>query len=119
MVGLLLVGVLGLLDALTLLGPTAAEGEVGPPVEVLVLDTVLGVITLAAVVAAFARRSRGAVRVAAGARLLSVLTVVPAFFAGMPAAVIGVAAVAVLANVAGVYLALAPARRTAPARAGE
>ncbi|MBD5785374.1 hypothetical protein IF650_04200 [Cellulosimicrobium terreum] len=112
-VGIALMGVLGLLDCLSLIGSRPPGEEVGPPVDILVLDTVLGVATVAAVVVALTTRSRGAVRVAAGTRILSVVTVVPAFFAGVAPVVVMIAAAAVLVNVVAVVLALAPSRRPA------
>ena len=111
-VGLVLAGLLGLLDVASLLNPTP-PGEVGPPLGILVLDTVLGVVTVVAVVLAWRSRSRGLVRLAAGARILSLLSALPAFFAGVPAPLLILVAGFTVISVATVVLMLLPsARRT-------
>ena len=61
------------------------EGEVGPPFGILVLGPSVGVITVVAVVIAWTKANRGAIRVAAGARIVSMLTALPAFFVDVPA----------------------------------
>ena len=80
-VGLVLCGLLGLVDifSLALIGQ-AKDGEPGPPAAVLVVGAVLGVITLAGVVMGWRTGSRTAFRIVAAARILSALTSVPAFF---------------------------------------
>ena len=114
-VGLVILGVLGLVDVLSLAAPSTPDDQAGPPTSILVLDTVLGLVTLVFVVVAFRTRSRGAVRIVAGARILSVLTAVPAFFAdGVPAGLVAAAAAVVVVTFVGIVLALTPARRTQP-----
>ncbi|WP_155856083.1 hypothetical protein [Cellulomonas sp. URHD0024] len=110
-VGLALLGLIGLLDVFSVLGPTP-DGEVGPPFGILVLDSLLGLVTIVFVVVALRTRSRGAIRIVAGARIVSVLTAVPAFFAGVPAAVVLLVAVDVVVTFVGVVLALTPPRRS-------
>lgn len=110
-VGLAIVGVLGLLDcAALLITPTS---EPGPPVGILVLDTILGVITVVAVVIGWRAAHRSALRVAAGARILSAITALPAFFVDVPAVVKLLVSVFVVVTVVAVVLMLAPARRAA------
>lgn len=77
--GFVLAGLLGLADVPSLLGPTP-PGEVGPPTAVLVLGTLCGLVTLAAVAYGWLRHSWPAIRAAAGARVVSMLLVMPAFF---------------------------------------
>ena len=81
--GLGLAVVLSLMDLVALLVPTP-PGEVGPPYVVLVFSAVLGVATLAAVAIAWRSGGRGALRVVAATRILSVITSLPAFFVGPP-----------------------------------
>jgi hypothetical protein len=112
-VGLGLLGLLGLVDCLSVLQPTP-DGEVGPPFGILVLDSLLGLVTIVFVVVALRTRSRGAIRIVAGARIVSVLTAVPAFFAGVPAGIVIAVALVVVVTFVGVVLALTPARRQTP-----
>jgi hypothetical protein len=108
--GLVLAGLLGAVDCTSLAFPPTDPGEVGPPTAILALDVVLGVVTLAAVGWAWFTGRRAALRVAAGARVLSAITALPAFFVDVPAWVkLAVAGVVVLTLVA-VLLLLAPAR---------
>ena len=110
-VGLVIAALLGLADITAPFTPTP-EGEVGPPFGILVLDAVLGVITVVAIVIAWRQLNRSAIRVAAGARIVSMLTALPAFFVDVPAGVkIGVT-VFVLLTVVSVVLMLSPARQT-------
>lgn len=111
-IGLGLAALLGLADVLTLFTP-APEGDVGPPTGILVLGTILGVITIAGVVVAFRTGGRGAVRVAAGSRALSVLTALPAFFVDVPAGVKVAVGVFVLLTIVSVVLSLTPSRAPA------
>lgn len=105
--GLALAALLGLLDLL----PLPGGGPVGPPLGVIILDIVCGLVTLVCVVVAWRTGSRAAVRLAAGARILSAVTVLPAFFVGPSAPVLALAALLVILAVLSVGLMLAPARR--------
>ncbi|MGA8209129.1 MAG: hypothetical protein WB798_03130 [Nocardioidaceae bacterium] len=109
--GLVLALLLGLADIGAVFNPTP-DGEVGPPMAILVLDSVLGLVTVAGVGYALARRSRGAVRIVAAARVVSAVTALPAFFVGVPAWLEAMVGVFVLLTVASVVMMLAPARRT-------
>lgn len=112
-VGLGLAGLLGAADVVSFFSPPTSPGEPGPPSGILMLDGVLGVITLVAVVAAFLTRRRGWVRLAAGARIVSMITALPAFFAGVPSWLVAVVSFFVVTTVVTVVLMLVPARRSA------
>jgi hypothetical protein len=111
--GLLLAGLLCLFAVPSVLTPTP-DGEVGPPFGILILGTVLGVVGLIAVVAAW-RGNRPAVRVAAGAVILNMLTSLPAFFVDVPAWLKLLVGLSVLISIASVVLMFSPARRPVPA----
>ena len=89
------------------------DGQVGPPLPVLVLGSVLGVIGLIAVVMAW-RGNRVALRVAAGAIIVSTLTGLPAFFVDVPMWVKALVAFSVLLTVLAVVLMFSGDRRPAP-----
>lgn len=107
--GLVLAGVLSAINIPSVFTPTP-DGEVGPPFGVLVLGTVLGVIGLVAVVLAW-RGNRGALRVAAGALVINLLTALPAFFVDVPAWIKLAVGLSVLATVAAIVLMFSGARR--------
>ena len=109
-VGLVIAGLLGVSDVASFFEPPTPPDQVGPPSGILALDGVLGLITIAAVVVALVTRRRGWVRLAAGARILSMITALPAFFAGVPAWLVAVVAVFVVVTVVTVVLMLLPAR---------
>ena len=107
--GLVLAGVLSAINIPSVFTPTP-DGEVGPPFGVLVLGTVLGVIGLVAVVLAW-RGNRGALRVAAGALVINLLTALPAFFVDVPVWIKLAVGLSVLATVAAIVLMFSGARR--------
>jgi len=111
-VGLVLAAVLGLADVVSAFFPTP-DGEIGPPLPIVVLGGVLGLATLAAVAVAWRTGRRGALRIVAGTRVLSAISALPAFFVDVPAGLKLVVAVAVVLTVVCVVLVLAPARRSA------
>jgi hypothetical protein len=111
-VGLVLAGLYSLGQLPSVL-TAPADGETGPPVSILVVDTLLGVIGLVAVVLAW-RGNRVALRVAAGALILITLTGLPAFFVDVPMAVKALVGVSVLLTVLAVVLMFSGPRRTAP-----
>ena len=84
--GLVLAGLLSALSVPSTFG-SIPDGETGPPDNVLVLDSVLGVIGVVAVVVVWRTGSRGAARVLVGALGVMALTAMPAFFVDVPAAV--------------------------------
>jgi hypothetical protein len=109
--GLVVAALLGLADLASLAGPQPEPGEPGPPVAVLVVGTVLGLVTLLAAAYAWRTGNRVGSRVVAGTRILSALLAVPAFFVeGVPAGLVAVAAAGVLLTVACVWLVLSPPR---------
>jgi hypothetical protein len=111
--GMIIAVVLGVLDLSAPFQPTP-DGPDGPPYAILVIDAVLGLITVIAVVMAWRTGRRGPVRIAAGARIISLVTALPAFFVDVPAglqALVGLFAVLTIASVA---LMLAPSRRPVP-----
>ena len=110
--GLVLAALLGLADVVSAFFPTP-EGEVGPPLPIVVLGGLLGLATLAAVAAAWRTGQRGMLRIVAATRVLSAISALPAFFVDIPAALKLVVAVAVVLTVVCVVLVLTPARRTA------
>ena len=111
--GFVIALLLGLSDLASPLQPTP-DGEVGPPFAILLIDALLGLITIAAVVIAWRTGRRGAVRIAAGARIVSMVSALPAFFAGVPAAILLIVSVFVVVTIACVALMLLPSRVPVP-----
>jgi hypothetical protein len=109
--GLVLAGVLGIVDVGSLAFPTP-DGQVGPPYWILVLDSVLGVITLVGVAWALLRQHRGAVRIVAAARVVSLITALPAFFVGPPAGLLLLVGAFAVITVVVVAMILTPPRRS-------
>ncbi|GAA2582483.1 hypothetical protein GCM10010399_10350 [Dactylosporangium fulvum] len=108
-VGLVIAGLLGLADIVSL-----PLGTDGPPVAVFVIGAVLGLGTLAGVVLAWPNRSRAGAVTVIVTRLLSALTAVPAFFvATAPSAARVAALVGIVVTLLCVAL-VAPALRVRP-----
>jgi hypothetical protein len=84
---------------------------VGPGLQILVADSVLGLAAVVAVIVAWVRRSRTAARLAAGAMVLITITALPGFFVDVPAPVKLLVAGSVLVTAVAVILILTPARR--------
>jgi drug/metabolite transporter superfamily protein YnfA len=89
----------------------ADPGEEGPPLSIMILASILGVIGLVATVLAW-RGSRVALRVAAGTLIVNMVTSLPAFFVDVSAGVKVFAAVGVVATVVTVVLMFSAPRRT-------
>jgi len=89
------------------------EGQVGPPMPILILGSVLGVIGVVATVMAW-RGNRVALRVAAGAIIVMTLTGLPAFFVDVPMFIKALVGFAVLLTVLAVVLMFSGDRRPAP-----
>lgn len=87
-----------------------ADGEAGPPMAILVVDTVLGVVGIVAGVMAW-RGNRVALRVAAGAIIVLTLTGLPAFFVDMPMFIKVIVAVSVVLTLITVALMFSGERR--------
>jgi hypothetical protein len=111
--GLVLAGILGLVDIPSFLEKTP-DGKEGPPYGILILDTICGIVTVVAVVIAWRLANRGAIRVAAGARIVSMLSALPAFFVDVPAFIKVLVTVFVILTVTSVVLMLSPSRQTSP-----
>jgi hypothetical protein len=103
-VGFWLAVVLALVDVVALLAPAPPGGD-GPPLEVLVFSTVMGVVTLAGA-GWFARTGRRAgLRIMAVSRILSGLTALPAFFVtGVPPLFVAWGAATVVLTIVAVVL---------------
>jgi hypothetical protein len=111
-VGFVLAILLGIADMVSPLFPTP-EGEVGPPLAILLFGGLLGLITVMAVGWGWARSSRAAIRAGAAARILSALLALPAFAAPeVPAFLKAVAAVFILLTIVALVLMLTPGRTT-------
>jgi hypothetical protein len=111
-VGLVLLGLVSLADALGLL---LSDGE-HPPVEVAAIGTALGVLSLVLVVAAWRRPRPGLLVGLILARVASAASAVPAFLVpDVPGIVLVLAGAAIGLTVVGCLL-LVPAFRRAPAR---
>lgn len=107
--GLVLAIILGLGDLTNLasLGQDPKPGESGPPAGVLIVSALLGVITVVAGVIAWRARSRPAVRIIVGSRVLSLILSLPAFFvSGVPAGWVVLSAVFVVLTLVCVMLVL-------------
>ena len=112
-IGLVLAMLLGLADLPNFFIPAGTDASPGPPRPVLVLGGICGVVTIAAVIIAWRKLNYGALRAAAGARIVSALTALPAFFVDVDPGVKALAAVSIVITVISVVLMLSPARRTA------
>lgn len=110
-VGLALAALLSIGNVPSVLTPTP-DGEVGPPILVLWLGTVLGVVGLVAVVIAWRSGNRAALRVAAGALIVTALTALPALFVDINATLKLLAAVSVVLTVVAIVLMFSPDQRT-------
>ncbi|HEX5090977.1 MAG TPA: hypothetical protein VFV89_24410 [Nocardioides sp.] len=88
------------------------DGETGPPLAILVVDSLLGIIGIVAVVLAW-RGNRVALRIAAGVIILITLTGLPAFFVDVPMAIKALVGASVLLTVVAVVLMFSTPRRTA------
>ena len=108
--GLALAVLLGLIGMPMFLRGAPAPGVVGPPLVVLVTESLCGVVTVVAAAFGWRHTSTRAIRVASGAQILSVLTAVPAFFLDRPALNKLLLAILVGATLAAVVLMLTPLR---------
>jgi len=81
---------------------------------ILIVDSVLGLVGLAAVIITWRTGNRAALRVAAGAIILMGLTALPAFFVDVPAGIKLLAGVSTLFVIAAVVLMFSPGRRSTP-----
>jgi peptidoglycan/LPS O-acetylase OafA/YrhL len=91
----------------------ADTGEDGPPLSIMIVCSILGVVAAVAGVVAWRKRSRAAARLTAASVIIITLTSLPAFFVDVAPAVKGLVAVSVLLTVAIVVLMFSPAKRSA------
>lgn len=111
--GLVLAGLYGAVNIPSVLTPQPSGSE-GPPLGVLLVDSLLGVAVVVAAVVAWRTGSRGAIRVVAGSLVIIAITALPAFFVDVPALVKLLVAVATLTTIVIVVLLFSPVRRPAP-----
>lgn len=98
-IGFVIALLLGVLNVAALASPTP-EGEVGPPLLILVIDAVLGVAIIVAVSIGWIKRRKAAIRAATVFLILGAVTALPAFAAqGVPPALVVAAAVYVLLTI--------------------
>jgi hypothetical protein len=112
--GLAIAFLLGVGDVAFPFIPPPPGARTGPPFPILLLGAALGLIVMVAAVVAWRTGRRAAVRLASGARILSMILALPAFFVGVPAWVKAEVGVEVLLTAVAIVLMLAPARRPAP-----
>jgi hypothetical protein len=109
--GFVLAALLALPDLQGIAQPTpeGEVGEVGPPFYILVVGFGCGVLTLVGVGYGWMRGNRTAIRVAAGARIISMIGALPALFIeDLPTALRVAVSVFVLLTLAAVVLMLTP-----------
>jgi len=91
--------------------PPGDDSHAGPPLFILIADAVLGVVMIVAAVHAWRKGNKAAVRLAAGAGILTILSALPAFFVdGVPKFIQVLVAVYSVVTIAAIALALAPAK---------
>ena len=111
--GLILAGLYSLVNIPSAFFPTP-DGSEGPPLEILVIGSLLGVVGLVAVVLAWRTGNRAALRVAAGAIIVVTLTGLQAFFVDVAAGIKLLVGLSVLLTIATVVLMFSPPRPSAP-----
>jgi hypothetical protein len=109
--GLVICLIFGLGNIPSVLTPTP-DGEEGPPMAILVIGSILGVVALVAAILAW-RGSRLAMRIGAGAIIVMTLTGLPAFFVDVPMFVKALVAASVVLTVVAVVLMFSGERRPA------
>jgi hypothetical protein len=103
--GLALSAFLGLINIPFLFAPTP-DGQDAPPVAVLVLSALLGLVSVVCAIVAWRSGNRLAIRINAAALLVNALTSLPAFFVDIDAWVKVAAAVSVVLTVIALVLTL-------------
>jgi hypothetical protein len=95
--------------------PSAAaptpDGAEGPPMAILIVCSILGVVALASAVIAWRRGSRPAARLTAGSLIVITLTSLPAFFVDVPAGIKVLVAMGVVLTIAIIVLMFSPPKR--------
>jgi len=90
--------------------PTPDGGD-GPPMAILIVCSILGVVALASAIIAWRKGSRPASRLAAGSLIVITLTSLPAFFVDVPAGIKVLVSVGVVLTIAIVVLLFSPPKR--------
>jgi hypothetical protein len=119
-VGLVLAALLGLNGTLVspfvLAGADDGPGAEGPPLPVVVVGAVLGLITLLAAVYSWRTGNRVGLRVVAGSRIIAALLAVPAFFvSGVAPGLVAFAAVVIIVAIVTIVLVLSRPPGATPA----
>lgn len=109
-VGLALAFVLGLIGLPMFLRGPPDPTQIGPPMAILVTESICGLITVVAVAIGWRRASARAIRLAAGTQIVSVLTALPAFFVDRPALNKLLLAIVLGVTLTAVVLMLTPSR---------
>ena len=89
----------------------ADDGEVGPPLSIMIVCSALSVVAIVAGVVAWRQRSRPAARLTAASIIIVTLTSLPAFFVDVPAGVKAVSALGVVFTVVIVVLMFSSSKR--------
>jgi hypothetical protein len=110
--GLIICILYGLGNIPSAFAPTP-DGEEGPPLAILVIGSILGVVAVVAAVLAW-RGNRPALRVGAGAMIVMTLTGLPAFFVDVPMFIKALVGFSVVLTVVAVVLMFSGDRRPAP-----
>jgi hypothetical protein len=111
-VGLVLAALYCLSNIPSFLAGSPDPGEEGPPMAILVVSSILGVVGLVAAVLAW-RGQRVALRACAGAVIVITLTGLPAFFVDVPMAIKALVGFSVVLTVVIVVLMFSGDRRSA------
>ena len=112
-VGLVICALYGLTNVPFAFVPPDTGDEAGPPMAILVVSAILGLISMVAAIMAW-RGNRVSLRVAAGAMIVCTLTGLPAFFVDVPMGVKALVAVSVVITVVAAVLMFSGDRRPAP-----
>ncbi len=111
-VGFVLALLLGLGNVVSLASPTP-EGEVGPPMAILIVDAVLGVGIIVAVLIGWLRKRKAAIRAASVLLILAAITALPAFVSpDVPSGLVAAAGIYVLLTILTIVLMLKPGTRS-------
>ena len=111
-VGLVICALYGLTNIPSAFVPTDTGDSEGPPLAILVVSSILGLVSLVAAIMAW-RGNRVSLRVAAGAMIVLTLTGLPAFFVDVPMGIKALVAAGVVITVVAVVLMFSGARRPA------
>jgi hypothetical protein len=112
-VGLVICGLYCLSNIPSAFIPVDSGASDGPPLAILVVDSVLALLGVVATVLAW-RGNRVALRIAAGAMVVITLTGLPAFFVDVPMGVKALVGLSVVVTVVAIVLMFSGARRSAP-----